>query len=466
MNLTSLRSALTLLVAAPLTAATPSPQPAHVTMTRPQEALATHLTNYGHTSTFVELEGGRILQCSGTTLSTSDDGGLTWSKQYLGADPKGAKVGGSCASLVRLNGSAIGLAALVQDSTTPEVEERFWNNRLVFWRSADGGRTWSEPTRLSPPGLPTFALQDVFLRTASGRIVLPVYTAFGQKIGPDNQAIPYEGRLVRNQWVGTGAHFRDARFLASFVLYSDDDGRTWRRNKDELLYIMHDWSTHFDRAGEPSVAEVAPGRLLMIMRTALGRLYESWSKDNGETWTRPTPTALAATETPAQIRRLPTGHLLMVWNQESEDEVKRGYNRTRVSAAISRNGGSVWEFFQNLSSLLPGARVEPGPIRAVRPAQHHFAPGTPAPVREPDELGDSEVWVRSSYPSVLVLKDRVLVTHTYSRFEEDAAIAQMKNPESFNQVQRVLPLTWFYGGKKPAENPTLQKIQAQAAAKP
>jgi hypothetical protein len=433
-------------------------------MTRPQEVLATHYTKHGHASTFVELAAGRILHCGGSTFTTSDDGGLTWSKPYPGTDPAGKPVGGSCASLVRLGGSAIGLAALVQDTSSPAIEERFWNSHLVFWRSEDGGKTWSAPVRMTSPGLPSFALQDVFLRTTSGRIVLPVYTAFGQKIGPDNQSIPYEGRLVKNQWIGTGAHFRDARFMATYVVYSDDDGRTWRRNKDELLYILHDWSTGFDRAGEPSVAEVAPGRLLLILRTSLGRLYEAWSKDNGETWTRPTPTALAATETPAQIRRLPNGHLLMVWNQESAEEVKRGYNRTRVSAAISRNGGSVWEFFQNVSSLLPGTRVEPGPIGPVRPAQHHFSPGHPAPVRDGDNLGDSDTWVRTSYPSVLVMQDRVLITHTYSNFEEDPVKAQMVNRGSFNQVVRVLPLKWFYGGKEPAENPTLLKIHG--AAKP
>jgi hypothetical protein len=87
-------------------------------------------------------------------------------------------------------------------------------------------------------------------------------------------------------------------------------------------------------------------------------------------------------------------------------------------------------------------------------------------VRVPDELGDSDVWVRTSYPSVLVCQDRVLITHTYSRSEEDPDKAQMRNPDSFSQVLRVLPLKWFYGGKEPAENPTLQKIQGADAARP
>ena len=151
--------------------------------------------------------------------------------------------------------------------------------------------------------------------------------------------------MVRNQWVNTAGHFTDPHFATVSVFYSDDDGRTWQRNQDGDLFILHDWNSNFDFVEEPTVTEVVPGRLLMFMRTALGRVYQAWSDDNGETCTRPMPTSLAATTTPAQIQTLPNGHLLCIRNQESAEEVKRGHNRTRVSSAISRNGGSVWEFF-------------------------------------------------------------------------------------------------------------------------
>lgn len=430
--------------------------PPLVSMTRPQEAMATHFTKFGHASTFVELEGGRILHAAGTSFTTSEDGGLTWSKATKFNDIKGNPVGGGGACLVRLAGRGVGLAAMKQDASAPTLEERQWSSHVVFWRSEDGGKTWQEPVRATPAGLQTHCLQDVALRTASGRIVLPVYAAFGQRLGPDNREIPAVGRLVKNQWVSTNAHFHDPRFMGVYVVFSDDDGRTWKRNTDGLLYILHDWSTNYDKLNEPSVAEVSPGRLLMIMRSSLNRLYQAWSTDNGKTWTRPVATALAATETPAQIRKLPSGHLLMVWNQESDEEVRRGQNRTRVSSAISRNGGSVWEFFQNVTSLLPGTRVEPGPLGAVRPEQLNFSPGHAAPVRNGQDLGDSDSWIRTSYPSVLVMKDRVLVAHTYSRFEEDPAKAQLVSAESYNQVVRVLPLKWFYGGKEPAGNPQLK----------
>ena len=67
-----------------------------------------------------------------------------------------------------------------------------------------------------------------------------------------------------------------------------------------------DWSTSRAYVNEPSLAEVAPGRLLMMMRNGLGRLFQAWSFDDGETWTNPLPTSLAASTTPAQIRSIPS----------------------------------------------------------------------------------------------------------------------------------------------------------------
>ena len=76
--------------------------------------------------------------------------------------------------------------------------------------------------------------------------------------GPDNRTRPYTGKLARNQWVGTAAHFTEPHFVTAYVCYSDDDDRTWRRKMDGDLFVLHDWNAHFDFADEPSDAEVAP----------------------------------------------------------------------------------------------------------------------------------------------------------------------------------------------------------------
>jgi hypothetical protein len=277
-----------------------------------------------------------------------------------------------------------------------------------------------------------------------------------------------DGKLLLNQWIPTSAHFFDPTFGAVYFCYSDDEGRTWKRNKDSNLMILLDWERGFYGVSESSMTEVAPKRLLVMMRNPLGRLFQAWSNDNGDTWTRPQPTSLATCEAPAQIRTLPTGHLLVVWNQESEEEIKQGYNRTRISSAVSRNGGSVWEFFQNVESLLPGTRVEPGPIRPLKPVEIYFEPGRPAPVRDVRYVTEAKAHGRWSYPSVLVMKDRVLIAHTYSIYKEDPVKAQLNlskmDAKAFNQKLKVLPLKWFYGGKEPAPNPFLK--EAYEPAKP
>jgi len=109
----------------------------HVPMTRPEEVLAVHEWNYGHSVTFAELEDRRVLLCGGWEFRISEDWGLTWSEPFRCTDIDGNPVGGSGPSLVRLSGQ----------------------------------------------GLPTWALQDVLLRTSTGRIIGRLKAA-GEGPGP------------------------------------------------------------------------------------------------------------------------------------------------------------------------------------------------------------------------------------------------------------------------------------------
>jgi hypothetical protein len=440
----------------------------NVPMTMPELMLAEEETACGHSSTFAELDDGRVMHVAAAWRSYSEDGGLTWSDMVRDmVDANGDEVNGI--ALVKLSGkNSVGLVGKSRRDPEPTTYAATPGaTPIIFWRSDDGGQTWTEPVQMNAPGAVAHFYQDVFIRTSSGRIILPVYSSAGQghdRIGPS------AGKLVRNQWVSTAGHFFDPHFSTSYVLYSDDEGRTWKRNADGDLMIILDWNATFSFVNEPSVTEVAPGRLLMVMRNGLGRLFQAWSNDDGETWTRPQPTSLASSTVPAQIRTLPNGHLLCVWNQENHEEVKRGYNRTRVSSAISRNGGSVWEFFQNVQSLHETTRVEPGPIEPLLPAEQVFPPGHPAAERESEHILTADVHGRWGYPSVLVMKDRVIIAHTYSGYEDHPTKAQLirnktdHTGEFITQKRKVLPLKWFYGGMEPANNPFLK--EAYEPAKP
>ena len=408
-----------------------------VPITRPDELLALHEVPYGHSTTWVQLEDGRILMFTGGgSFRTSDDGGLSWSEPFPGSLEGGGELQRGDTSLVRLNDGAIGLAGTQRSSS------HRGDVAMVFHRSEDGGRTWSQPIRMNSH-LPAYALQDVFLRTSSGRLVLPVYGSCGQGT-PRAEDAPVPGAYLNGRFMATDAHYVDAHFSFCYVLYSDDDGKTWGQCAGELLIKMA-YNGTYEYANEPSVAEVAPGKLIMMVRNRLGRLFSARSEDDGTTWTRLQPTPLASSTAPAQIRRVPAnGHLLVVWNQENDEEIRRGMIRTRISSAISRNGGDMWEFHQNIESILDGAFVEPGPICPTMPEGMYDDHGRPALVRDrkyiaplPSNMG------RWSYPSVLVLDDRVLVAHTYSVYENADKYARG------SARIKVFPLSWFYGGADP-----------------
>ena len=115
----------------------------NVPMTRPHEMLAEHRTNYFHDSTFVEISGERILHCSGTRFSTSDDGGITWSEAFKKTDKNGDPVGGGGTSLVKLDGKGVGLAAFKRGVPDhPDWAQQF--THMVYWRSDDEGASWSQ----------------------------------------------------------------------------------------------------------------------------------------------------------------------------------------------------------------------------------------------------------------------------------------------------------------------------------
>lgn len=418
----------------------------HVPMTRGQEAMAVHEQNLGHSASIVQRHDGSLLLSAGRFSCTSGDGGMTWSPMAECLDVNGNPV--DATGLVSLEGSGIGAAGMRPVGMPGRYE-------ILFWRSPDGGTTWEPPVVASPPGYPAHMLQDVVCRTSRGRIVVPLYFTLGQGAWRADDA-PFPGGLYKGHFISTDAHYFDPHFGACYVVYSDDDGRTWKMNGDGELHIAMEYGSIYGACFEPTVAEVEPGRLIMIVRTGLGRLFQAWSDDDGATWSRLQPTSLAADHSPAQIRALPaTGHLFIVWNQLDPDELYRGLNRTRISCAVSRNRGGVWEFFQNVQSCIEGTRVAPGPIRATRPGEVYALAGGPAADLEggsveplPDNLG---LW---SYPSCTALRDRVLISHTYSIYDD---AGQRIHPGG-NSRLKVLPLRWVYGGNDPQQgNPTLDK---------
>ena len=287
----------------------------------------------------IELDDGRLLSTNIQGASTSSDGGRTWSETQPLRDVNGDVISGRMLYPQRLKSGAIGGFVI----PTRETREGPYSYRIAFSRSEDEGETWSTPVSASEPYNNT--VMHGATVTHTGRIVASVYTLIGKTLRQPSRVL-FGDDLAR-----VGAHGWEHFFTYCFALLSDDEGATWRTNEGKgkwggggELFVTLDFSAggHW-RANEPVVAEVSPGHLLMVLRTPLGRFFQSWSSDNGTTWSHPEPTALAAALTPASLDRIPgTDDLLLIWNQASPDEIERGLSTsTRSSTCADTSSWSV-----------------------------------------------------------------------------------------------------------------------------
>jgi sialidase-1 len=83
---------------------------------------------------------------------------------------------------------------------------------------------------------------------------------------------------------------------------------------------------------------------MMLARTQLGFLYQSFSTDRGETWSPAEPSALESPESCPFLTRIPaTGDLLAVWNHSRYEPDHPQYGiRRPLSLAISRDDARTW----------------------------------------------------------------------------------------------------------------------------
>jgi sialidase-1 len=280
---------------------------------------------------FAELRDGRLLfvyshfqgASSGDAAKarlaarTSGDGGATWSDDTFIAIPREDEaMNVMSVSLLRLGNGDLGLFYLLRFS---------WHElRLWLRRSADDGQTWSEPINCMPAGGYYVVNNDRVVRLNSGRLVIP--------------AARHPARADRNESVAV-----DWRGVATFFL-SDDDGRTWRESAGYVtLPVVHTKSG----LQEPGVVELGDGRLWAWARTDLGRQYEMFSADGGETWTLPSPSRFTSPNSPLSMKRVPgTDRLLAVWNPapayETRPLVPPGGDRTPLVIATGVGPAGKW----------------------------------------------------------------------------------------------------------------------------
>ena len=221
-------------------------------------------------------------------------------------------------------------------------------------------------------------------------------------------------------------------YKRQYVYYSDDEGGTWAKCEGYVMgWPYHGWGNYV-ACDEPNLEELKDGRLIMLMRTTVGRLLASFSEDGGEHWSVPEPTPLASSYSPCVLKRIPsTGDLLCVWNQVDADEIRLGYRRGRLSCAISEDG-LEWKHFHVLEEHGVLAERERDPEEIVPEEKVQLC-------RALWDVGELHPdWGTSDYPTIAFHGDDVLIAYHHLKGIGKGRRACIK--------LRILPVRWLYEG--------------------
>ena len=395
--------------------------------------------------------------------ATSDDGGKTWSRPTAIHGVDGQVINGRASyhTILRLKSGALGGFSSGNAPTSGP-----YSLNEYFSRSEDEGKTWSRPVRVGRVNQNANMRPGGATVTSSGRVVGTVMDLLGFAA---TQAGKTRARF-QDRYALIGHHGYSAHFCYCWSESSDDEGKTWEANAGrgvwaaggELFVTLDETLGGHHGCEEPTIAEVSPGKLLMLQRTNLGRLFQSWSTDNGTHWTRPEPTNLAASQAPATLIKLPrTGDLLVIWNQSSPEEIERGLQRHRLSSAISKDGGETWIHGRNIYSTLAHGddttRVEVPPIRPYRAMKD--APTLPAHDVEAT-YSEAALWKDTVIVRFFCTERTALIYDSEGKYDSEGTLGFQhremseeewarhlglnRPPVRLTTVCLGLPISWFY----------------------
>jgi hypothetical protein len=291
----------------------------------------TFLHNLKEVSRVVKLPDGKLLAvftrnaAEGPELVArySTDNGQTWGDmQSLTSLEKDDSGWGSPEPLVDQRGELQIFFLKSRKKQPSGLDIDIWH-----CKSTDGRTHWRAPRRIWAGY--TGSLNCV-IQMRSGRILLPF------------------SYMTKRTWAKRGDGFDAFTYMGTFdctVLYSDDQGDTWQLSPSQLKVTAPDLSTY--GAIEPVVVERKDGQVWMLLRTQHGRFYESLSKD-GATWSKPQPTRIFSSDSPAGLVRLDDGRIAMFWNNCLRFPYAYG-GRHVMHGAISADDGKTWRGFREVA---------------------------------------------------------------------------------------------------------------------
>lgn len=306
------------------------------------------------------------------TTRFSADGGRTWSDlKTLFTLPEAAGGFGYTEVFCDRNGELH--IFLLCDNNTGAIKPlpgnvRAGRDQLDIWhaRTTDGGKKWLPPR---PIWKGRAGDMQSIIQLKSGRILLPI------------------SYRVNRSWRNRGEGFEAFTYMGPYrcsALYSDDGGATWQRSSSVLMTPVPALSAI--GGVEPVVIELKDGRIWMLIRTQLGRFYESFSKDGTE-WTPARPTSILSSESPAGLIRLQDGRILLLWNNCHRFPYAYG-GRHVLHAAISDDEGRTWRGYREALR----DRFAENPL----PSNHDVGVSYPYPLLTKDGKVLFTLWVDTS----------------------------------------------------------------------
>jgi len=208
----------------------------------------------------------------------------------------------------------------------------WWGMRIS---STDGGKSWGKPERLPEGILGPIKNKPIFL--SDGTLLSPSST--------EHQG--YQIHLERSR----------------------DGGVTWTKTAS-----LNDGK----REGliQPTILTHSEGRLQLLCRSEQGWIYESWSTDQGLTWSQPQATPLPNPDSGIDAVTLKDGRALLIYNDTAKA-------RSPLNVATSRDG-KHWT---------------PGPILEDQPGEYSY----PAVIQTADGLVHATyTWKRRRIKHVVI----------------------------------------------------------------
>ena len=184
-------------------------------------------------------------------------------------------------------------------------DPRTWWGMLMT--SSDGGITWSKPEKMGTDEKIGHLLGPVKNK--------PIQLEDGTIISPSSTEIKLEDGDV--DWM---VHFE----------ISKDNGKTW-----EVVGPIND-GKEFD-AIQPSILTYPNGKMQVLCRTRQNVISQSWSEDQGQTWSKMTATELPNPNSGTDAVTLKDNRQLLIYNHTTkEGEEPKG--RNMINLAISDDG--------------------------------------------------------------------------------------------------------------------------------